>query len=131
MSNTITQMKKYTTSNKQQNKWFTRMDHWPGRQSNGNHCCWTENRIKRNEDSLTDFWDNIKYTNICLKSQKEKRQKGPKKISEEIIAENLPNLGKEIATHIQEVQRLPNRLNPQSNTLRHIVIKMKKLKWEH
>ena len=52
-------------------------------------------------------------------------------MSEEIIAENLPNLGKEIATHVQEVQRLPNRINPHSNTLRQIVIKMKKLKREH
>jgi len=25
-----------------------------------------EKRIKRNEDSLRDLWDNIKYTNICI-----------------------------------------------------------------
>ena len=25
-----------------------------------------EKRMKRNEDSLRDFWDNIKYTNICI-----------------------------------------------------------------
>ena len=25
-----------------------------------------EKRMKRNEDSLRDFWDNIKHTNICI-----------------------------------------------------------------
>ena len=25
-----------------------------------------ENRMKRNEDSLRDLWDNIKCTNICI-----------------------------------------------------------------
>ena len=25
-----------------------------------------EKRMKRNEDSLRDLWDNIKYTNICI-----------------------------------------------------------------
>ena len=26
----------------------------------------TEKRMKRNEDSLRDLWDNIKCTNICI-----------------------------------------------------------------
>ena len=26
----------------------------------------TEKRMKRNEDSLRDLWDNIKHTNICI-----------------------------------------------------------------
>ena len=25
-----------------------------------------EKRLKRNEDSLRDLWDNIKHTNICI-----------------------------------------------------------------
>ena len=34
-----------------------------------------EKRMKRNEDSLRDLWDNIKHNNICIiGSQKEKRQ---------------------------------------------------------
>ena len=62
------------------------------------------------------------------RSLRRKREKGPKKIFKEIIAENLPNIGKEIINHIQEAQRVPGRINPRRNTLRHIVIKMMKIK---
>ena len=37
-------------------------------------------------------------------------------------------MGKEIATQVQEVQRVPYRINPRRNTLRHIVIKLAKIK---
>ena len=86
--------------------------------------------MKRNEDSLRDLWDNIKRNNIRIIGvpEGEERQKGPEKISEEIIVENLPNVGKEIATQVQEAQRVPYRINPRRNTLRHIVIKVAKVK---
>ena len=62
--------------------------------------------MKRDEDSLRDLWDNIKHNNICIIGvpEGEKREKGPEKIFEEIIVENFPNMGKEIATQVQEVQ---------------------------
>ena len=61
--------------------------------------------MQRNEDSLRDLWDNIKCTNICIIGvPEEEREKGPKKIFEEIIVENFPNMGKEIATQVQEAQ---------------------------
>ena len=37
-------------------------------------------------------------------------------------------MGKEIATYVQEVQRVPGRINPRRNTLRHIVITLTKIK---
>ena len=37
-------------------------------------------------------------------------------------------MGKEIVSQVQEVQRDPGRINPRRNTLRHIVIKLTKLK---
>ena len=58
----------------------------------------------------------------------EEREKGPEKIFEEIIAENFPNMGKEIVNQVQEAQRVPGRINPRRNTLRHIVIKLTKIK---
>ena len=89
-----------------------------------------EKRMKRNEDSLRDLWDNIKHNNIRVTGvpEGEEREKGPEEIFEEIIVENFPNMGKEIATQVQEAQRVPYRINPRRNTPRHIVIKLTKIK---
>ena len=63
-----------------------------------------EKRMKRNEDSLRDLWDKIKRNNsrIIGVPEGEQREKGPKKIFEEIIVENFPNMGKEIVNQVQE-----------------------------
>ena len=37
-------------------------------------------------------------------------------------------MGKEIATQVQKVQRVPGRINPRGNMLRYIVIKLTKIK---
>ena len=89
-----------------------------------------EKRTKRNEDSLRDHGDNIKCNNICMIGvpEGEEREKGPEKIFEDIIVENFPNMGKDIATQVQEAQRVPYRINPGRNTPRHIVIKLAKIK---
>ena len=89
-----------------------------------------EKRKKTNEDSLRDLWDNIKRNNIHIIGvpEGEEREEGSEKISEEIIAENYPNMGKEIATQVQEAQRVPGRMNPRKNMPRHIVIKLTKIK---
>ena len=89
-----------------------------------------EKRMKRNEDSLRDLWDNSKCNNIHIigAPEGEETDKGPEKIFEEIIVRNFPNMGKEIATQVQVVQRVPGRLNPRRNTLRHIGIKWTKIK---
>ena len=86
--------------------------------------------MKRIEDSLRDFWNNIKCTNIRIIGvpDGDEREKGPKKISEEIIVENFPEMQKQIATQVQEAQRVLGRVNPRRNTPRHIVIKLAKIK---
>ena len=40
----------------------------------------------------------------------------------------FPKMGKEIVTQVQETQRVPNRINPRQNALRHILIKLTKIK---
>ena len=60
--------------------------------------------------------------------RRREREKGLKKIFEEIIAENFPNMGKEIVNQVQEAQRVPGRINSRRNTPRHIVIKLTKIK---
>ena len=59
-----------------------------------------EKRMERIEDSLRDLWDNIKCTNIRIIGlpEEEEKKKVSEKIFEEIIVENFPNMGKEIAT---------------------------------
>ena len=57
----------------------------------------------------------------------EEKHKGTESIFKEIIAENLPNLGREMDIQIHEAQRTPNRLNLNMATLRHI-IKLSKVK---
>ena len=42
---------------------------------------------------------------------------------EEIIVDNFPKMGKDIATQVQEAQGVPYRINPMQNTPRHIIIK--------
>ena len=60
--------------------------------------------------------------------EEEDKKKGHEKILEE-IADNFPKMGKEIATQVQEAQRVPNRINPRQNTPRHILIKLTKNKY--
>ena len=50
------------------------------------------------------------------------------KIFEGIITENFLNMGKKIVNQVQEAQRVPGRINPRRNTLRHIVITLTKIK---
>ena len=63
-------------------------------------------RIKRNEDNLRDLWDNDKQPNIQIIEvpEEEDKKKGHEKILEEIVVENVPKMGKEIATQVQETQ---------------------------
>ena len=73
-----------------------------------------EKRIKRNEDNLRDLQDNIKSSNIRIirVPEEEDKKKNHEKILQETIVENIPKMGKEIMTQVQETQRVQNRINP-------------------
>ena len=62
--------------------------------------------------------------------EEEEKKKGTEKILEEIIVENFPNMGNEIVNQVQEVQRVPYKINPRRNTPRHILIKLSKIKYK-
>ena len=87
-------------------------------------------RMKRIEDGLRDLRDNIKHTNIQIIGvpEEEEKKKGRDKNFEEIIVENFLNMGKEIVNQVQEAQRVPYRINPKTNTPRHILIKVTRTK---
>lgn len=40
-----------------------------------------------------------------------------------MMAENVPNLEKEANIQSQKAQKVPNKMNPKTPTLRHIIIK--------
>jgi len=89
-----------------------------------------EKRLKRNEESLRELWGNVKCTNIYIirVPEGEEREKGTEKIFKEMTAENLPNMGKEPLTQIQEAQYVPYKINPRRNSVIHILIKLTKIK---
>ena len=79
-----------------------------------------------------DLWNHVKHANTQIIGIPEKKtcchEKCHEKIFEEIIVKNFPKMEKEIATQVQETQRVLNRINPRQNTPRHILIKLAKIK---
>ena len=65
-----------------------------------------EKRIKRNEDNLRNLWDNVKCSNVQIIGvpEEEDKKKGHEKILDEIMVKNVPKMGKEIVTQVQEIQ---------------------------
>ena len=68
------------------------------------------------------------HQHSSYRDPRERKNKVTEKIFEENIVENFPYMGKEIVNQVQEAQRLPYRLNPKRNTLRHILIKPVEIK---
>ena len=59
----------------------------------------------------------------------EEEKQGIENLFEQIMKENFPNLAKEIdSQEAQEAQRVPKKWDPRSNTPRHIIIKLPKIK---
>ena len=91
-----------------------------------------EKRMKRNKDSLGEFWGNIKHISVPIIGllPEGEREQGPEEIFEEITAENFLNMRKEIVNQTQEAQRPPQD-KPKEERMRHIVIKLTKIKDEN
>ena len=84
--------------------------------------------MKRIEDSFRDLGNKIKCINIRINCapEEEEKKKETEKIFEEIMIENFPNMGKEIVNQVQEVQRIPYRINPRRNMPRHMFGSLKR-----
>ena len=83
--------------------------------------------MKKYESNIRDLWDNVKQTNLCIIGilEGEEKEKRTENVVEEIMIENSPNL-KKTDIKIEKAQRVPNKLNPNRHTLRHIILKMEK-----
>ena len=55
------------------------------------------------------------------KGNRRRQTERAREIFAEIRAKNFPKMGKESLTQIQEAQRVPYKINPRRNTLRHIL----------
>ena len=84
--------------------------------------------MKNSEESLQDLWDTINRSNIHIMRIPERGEKREQSIFKAIMAENFPNLGKEMDIQIHEAQRTSNRLSLNRVTPRHIIIKLSKVK---
>ena len=89
-----------------------------------------ETRIQKSEKRLTNLWDSLKHSNIWIIGVPEgKEQQEIENLFEQIMKENFPNLAKEIHfQEVQEAQRVPKKLDPGSNTPRHTIITLPKIK---
>ena len=95
-------------------------------QSSGNHTSWTG---KKNEASLRNLWDNIKYTNICIIGvpKGEDREKGAENLFESTVPENFLKVGKKKHSGLGCTVN-SNKMNPERSTPTHIKIKIAKIK---
>ena len=68
-----------------------------------------ENRILQRETRLTELSDYSKPNNIHIVGVPEGRESGAENLFEEIIAENVPNWGRETNIHIRRTTEFPSK----------------------
>ena len=91
-----------------------------------------DTRIEKNEVKLQNLWDKFKCSNICIIGPPEgswQEEQEIENLFKLIMKENFPNLVKEKDfLEVQDDQRVPKKLDPKRITLRHIKIKLPKIK---
>ena len=70
------------------------MDKWPGGQNGGNHCCRTEYKKMKGRQPKRPLAQHYMHTHY--RGHRKKKEKGPERVFEVIIAEKFPNMEKEI-----------------------------------
>lgn len=66
-------------------------------------------RMKRNEESLWDLGDTIKWDHICILGVPEEEREKDRKLFKEVVAENFPNLGRD-----RDIQAHEDQISPVS-----------------
>ena len=90
-----------------------------------------ETTSQKNEERLRNLQDTFKCSNIWIIGVPEGEEEEQKieNLFEQIMKENFPNLAKETDfQEVQEVQRVPKKLDPRRNTPRHNIITLPKIK---
>ena len=92
-----------------------------------------ETRIRKNEERLRNLQDILKRYNIRIIGVPEGEEEEQKieNLFEQIMKENFPDLAKEIDfQEVQDVQRVPKKLDSRKHTARHIIITLPNIKEE-
>ena len=89
-----------------------------------------ETKIQKNEERLRYLWGNFKRSEILIIGVPEgEEEEQDIENSHGKIMKNFPKLAKEIHFHeVQEVQRVPKKLDPRKHTPMHIIITLPKIK---
>lgn len=89
-----------------------------------------EKRTKKSEESLQDLWDTIKQTSIHIMEVPEGEEWGKciESLFNKIIAEKFPSLGRDMDIQFHESQNHQTCSNPKRSSLRHVIIKISKVK---
>ena len=87
-------------------------------------------RIQKNEDRLRSPWDIFKCSNIRIigMPEGEEEEQEIENLFEKIMKAKIPDLAKEINIQVQEAQTVPNKMDPNTATPRHSIIKTPKKK---
>ena len=80
-----------------------------------------QERIQKNEDSVSYPWDLFKHSNIHMIGvpEGEEKEQEIRYQFEKIMKENSPNWVKKIDMQVQEAQRVPNKMDAKRPTPRH------------
>jgi hypothetical protein len=85
-----------------------------------------DKQLKSCEKNMQELSNSIKRLNLRImgiKEGEEVQAKGIHNIFNKIIAENFPNLKKELPIQVQEASRIPNRLVQNRTCPWHVIIK--------
>ena len=89
-------------------------------------------RFQKTEERVRNLQDNFKCSNIQILGvpEGEEEEQEIENLFEQIMKENFPNLVKEIdrLPEVQEAQTVPKKLDPRSDTPKHIIITLPKNK---
>ena len=72
-----------------------------------------DRQLKDQEDRLREINDSLRKKNLRVIGGPEgaERDREPEYVFEQILAENIPNLGRETGIQIQEIERSPHEIN--------------------
>ena len=77
----------------------------------------------KSQTEKRDLWAKIKYANLCIIGipEGEEREKEVENEFEEIMTETFPYLKNKTHIQVQEALRVPNKVNSERPTARHII----------